>query len=40
MELFRVVGFFGGGKVRFIWFDFDIGVCMMEKVCSKLLDKS
>lgn len=28
----RVVGFFGGGKVRATWADFDIGVCTMEKV--------
>lgn len=29
----RVVGFFGGGKVRATWQDFDIGVCTLEKVC-------
>lgn len=28
----RVVGFFGGGKVRAGWDDFDIGVCTLEKV--------
>lgn len=28
----RVVGFFGGGKVRSTWADFDIGVCTLEKV--------
>lgn len=28
----RVVGFFGGGKVRATWNDFDIGVCTLEKV--------
>ena len=28
----RVVGFFGGGKVRATWTDFDIGVCTLEKV--------
>ncbi|KAK8095452.1 DNA polymerase theta subunit [Apiospora kogelbergensis] len=27
----RVVGFFGGGKVRAAWADFDIGVCTFEK---------
>ncbi|GJN68675.1 hypothetical protein PLICBS_002719 [Purpureocillium lilacinum] len=27
----RVVGFFGGGKVRATWDDFDIGVCTVEK---------
>ncbi|KAK2601723.1 hypothetical protein QQS21_004711 [Conoideocrella luteorostrata] len=27
----RVIGFFGGGKVRAMWDDFDIGVCTMEK---------
>lgn len=28
----RVIGFFGGGKVRATWSDFDIGVCTFEKV--------
>ena len=28
----RVVGFFGGGKIRATWADFDIGVCTIEKV--------
>jgi len=28
----RVVGFFGGGKIRAAWPDFDIGVCTFEKV--------
>lgn len=28
----RVVGFFGGGKIRATWADFDIGVCTFEKV--------
>lgn len=28
----RVVGFFGGGKVRSTWADFDIAVCTLEKV--------
>lgn len=32
----RVVGFFGGGKVRASWNDFDIGVCTLEKVHAKL----
>ncbi|KAF5671355.1 DNA polymerase theta subunit [Fusarium circinatum] len=27
----RVIGFFGGGKVRATWADFDIGVCTLEK---------
>ncbi|KAF7559769.1 hypothetical protein G7046_g4365 [Stylonectria norvegica] len=27
----RVVGFFGGGKVRATWADFDVGVCTLEK---------
>ncbi|KAI0537609.1 P-loop containing nucleoside triphosphate hydrolase protein [Xylaria digitata] len=27
----RVVGFFGGGKIRATWLDFDIGVCTFEK---------
>ncbi|VUC28397.1 unnamed protein product [Clonostachys rosea] len=30
----RVVGFFGGGKVRATWNDFDIGVCTLEKANS------
>lgn len=34
----RVVGFFGGGKVRATWADFDIGVCTMEKVPNPSLD--
>lgn len=32
----RVVGFFGGGKIRATWSDFDIGVCTFEKVCRFL----
>lgn len=32
----RVVGFFGGGKVRACWTDFDIGVCTLEKVHARL----
>jgi DNA polymerase theta len=28
----RVIGFFGGGKIRATWSDFDIGVCTFEKV--------
>lgn len=35
-DTIRVVGFFGGGKVRATWHDFDIGVCTMEKVCVSL----
>jgi DNA polymerase theta len=31
-DIIRVVGFFGGGKVRATWHDFDIGVCTIEKV--------
>ncbi|KAF5020555.1 hypothetical protein F66182_7419 [Fusarium sp. NRRL 66182] len=27
----RIVGFFGGGRVRATWADFDIGVCTLEK---------
>ncbi|KAG5974958.1 hypothetical protein E4U55_007949 [Claviceps digitariae] len=27
----RVVGFFGGGKIRASWDDFEIGVCTLEK---------
>lgn len=30
----RVVGFFGGSKVRATWADFDIAVCTIEKVSS------
>ncbi len=33
----RVVGFFGGGKVRAGWADFDIGVCTLEKVGTQIL---
>lgn len=32
----RVVGFFGGGKVRATWADFDIGVCTLEKVQARI----
>jgi DNA polymerase theta len=31
-DTIRVVGFFGGGKIRATWADFEIGVCTMEKV--------
>lgn len=31
-DIIRVVGFFGGGKIRATWADFDIGVCTFEKV--------
>ncbi|KAG6000239.1 hypothetical protein E4U21_005684, partial [Claviceps maximensis] len=30
----RVVGFFGGGKIRASWDDFEIGVCTLEKANS------
>ncbi|KUI54059.1 Helicase and polymerase-containing protein TEBICHI [Cytospora mali] len=30
----RVIGFFGGSKVRQTWADFDIGVCTIEKANS------
>ncbi|KAH7329317.1 DEAD/DEAH box helicase [Stachybotrys elegans] len=30
-DIIRVIGFFGGGKVRSTWADFDIGVCTIEK---------
>lgn len=33
-DVIRVVGFYGGGKVRATWHDFDIGVCTLEKVGS------
>jgi DNA polymerase theta len=33
----RVVGFFGGGKIRATWADFDIGVCTIEKVVRQKL---
>lgn len=32
-QAIRVIGFFGGGKVRATWDDFDIAVCTLEKVC-------
>jgi len=39
-DTIRVVGFFGGGKVRATWYDFDIGVCTIEKVsCLHYLGK-
>lgn len=31
-DTIRVVGFFGGSKIRSTWADFDIGVCTIEKV--------
>ena len=31
-DTIRVVGFFGGSKVRATWADFDVAVCTMEKV--------
>jgi DNA polymerase theta len=31
-DTIRVVGFFGGSKVRATWADFDIAVCTIEKV--------
>jgi DNA polymerase theta len=31
-DTIRVVGFFGGSKIRATWADFDIAVCTMEKV--------
>ncbi|KAI1356540.1 P-loop containing nucleoside triphosphate hydrolase protein [Xylaria sp. FL0043] len=30
-DTIRLVGFFGGGKIRATWSDFDIGVCTFEK---------
>lgn len=33
-DTIRIVGFFGGGKVRSTWADFDIAVCTFEKVSS------
>lgn len=33
-DIVRVVGFFGGGKIRQTWADFDIGVCTIEKANS------
>lgn len=34
----RLVGFFGGGKIRATWLDFDIGVCTFEKVGLQISD--
>jgi len=31
-DTIRVVGFFGGSKVKATWADFDIGICTIEKV--------
>ncbi|TPX14216.1 uncharacterized protein E0L32_000610 [Thyridium curvatum] len=33
-DTIRVVGFFGGSKIRSTWQDFDIGVCTIEKANS------
>lgn len=33
-DTIRVVGFFGGSKIKQTWLDFDIGVCTMEKANS------
>jgi DNA polymerase theta len=33
-DTIRVVGFFGGSKIRATWADFDIAVCTIEKVSS------
>ncbi|OTA03265.1 DEAD/DEAH box helicase [Trichoderma parareesei] len=35
----RVVGFFGGGKIRSTWQDFDIGICTLEKLRAVVLDE-
>ena len=36
-DTIRVVGFFGGSKVRATWADFDVAVCTMEKVGESAL---
>jgi DNA polymerase theta len=33
-DTIRVVGFFGGSKIRATWADFDIAVCTIEKVSA------
>lgn len=33
-DTIRVIGFFGGSKIKPTWSDFDIGVCTIEKVGS------
>lgn len=33
-DMVRVVGFFGGSKIKQTWADFDIGVCTIEKANS------
>lgn len=35
----RVIGFFGGSKIKPTWADFDIGVCTIEKVCDPQLHR-
>ena len=35
-DTIRVVGFFGGSKVRATWADFDIAVCTIEKVSTTI----
>ncbi|KAJ4401100.1 hypothetical protein N0V85_005599 [Neurospora sp. IMI 360204] len=37
-DTIRVVGFFGGSKVRATWADFDVAVCTMEKNIRLLKD--
>ncbi|KAI1864264.1 hypothetical protein JX265_008635 [Neoarthrinium moseri] len=37
-DTIRVVGFFGGGKIRATWADFDIGVCTFEKEANTLMN--
>jgi ATP-dependent helicase YprA (DUF1998 family) len=39
-DTIRVIGFFGGGKIRATWADFDIGVCTFEKVRLQILAPS
>lgn len=34
-DTIRVVGFFGGSKIRASWVDFDIAVCTIEKVSGR-----
>lgn len=34
-DTIRVVGFFGGSKIRATWADFDIAVCTIEKVSAR-----
>lgn len=35
-DTIRVVGFFGGSKIKATWADFEIGICTIEKASQVL----